>query len=234
MAESAVSLQTGRSNNLRETESLLQCDQEAPTSTRPCHCRPRYQARRVRSKGAVLVIVWSLLTWACSTASVANVEVIFQSTPDSEIINGVVTAVLYVFAGWLADVYFGRYKVMKVSIWVMWLGSVGGTLLLMIHLLSPHSALKYISVVVAYIGTAIGSSGLMVNTIPFGTDQMLGASSEEISAFIHWFVWAMYTGMASGYIVVNSVYCTSMGDDQASLVHVHALCCSSFLTCSLF
>ena len=70
----------------------------------------------MRSKGAVLVIVWSLLTWACSTASVANVEVIFQSTRDSEIINGVVTAVLYVFAGWLADVYFGRYKVMKVSI----------------------------------------------------------------------------------------------------------------------
>ena len=164
------------------------------------------------------MIVWSLLTWVCSTASVANVEVIFQSTPDSEIINGVVTAVLYVFAGWLADVYFGRYKVMKVSIWVMWLGSVGGTLLLMILLLSPHSALKYISVVVAYIGTAIGSSGLMVNTIPFGTDQMLGASSEEISAFIHWFVWAMYTGMASGYIVVNSLHCTSMGDDQASLV----------------
>ena len=82
----------------------------------------------MRSKGAVLVIVWSLLTWACSTASVANVEVIFQSTPDSEIINGVVTAVLYVFAGWLADVYFGRYKVMKVSIWIMWLGNVCGTL----------------------------------------------------------------------------------------------------------
>ena len=54
---------------------------------------------------------------------------------------------------------------MKVSIWVMWLGSVGGTLLLVIHLLSPHSALKYVSVVVAYIATAIGSSGLMVNTI---------------------------------------------------------------------
>ena len=84
------------------------------------------------------MIVWSLLTWACSTASVANVEVIFQTT--AEIMNGV--AVLYLLAGWLADVYFGRYKVMKVSIVVMWLGSVCGTLLLMIHLLSPDDALK--------------------------------------------------------------------------------------------
>ena len=65
----------------------------------------------------------------------------------------------------------------------------------MIHLLSPHDVLKYFSVVVAYIATAIGSSGLIINAIPFGTDQMLEASSEEISSFnyslvclgyVHW------------------------------------------------
>ena len=33
-----------------------------------------------------------------------------------EIVDGVVAGVLVVFAGWLVDVYFGRYKVMKVSI----------------------------------------------------------------------------------------------------------------------
>ena len=73
----------------------------------------------MRSKGAVLVIVWSLLTWACNT--IVNADVIFQSSV-FEIINGLGTAVLYLFAGWLADVYFGRYKVIKVSIWVMWWG----------------------------------------------------------------------------------------------------------------
>ena len=35
-------------------------------------------------------------------------------------------SVFLVFAGWLADVYFGRYKVMKVSIWVMWWGVLVG------------------------------------------------------------------------------------------------------------
>ena len=229
MAESALSLQTVTPNNLRETESLLQCDQEAPTSTRPCHCGQKYRARRVRSKGAVLVIVWSLLTWACST--IVNADVIFQSSV-FQIINGLGTAVLYLFAGWLADVYFGRYKVMKVSIWIMWLGNVCGTLLLMIQFLSPHDILKYVSIVVAYIAAAIGSSGLIINAIPFGTDQMLGASSEEISAFIHWFVWAMYIGMASGYFVVNGLHCTGMGDDQASLVSMlFAVAVSSIALC---
>ena len=230
-SESTVCLGAVIPNNRKETENLLPCDQEAPTSTRPCHCRQRYRARRVRSKGAVLVIVWSLLTWACSIASSVNVDVIFQSSV-YKIINGLGIAVLYLFAGWLADVYFGRYKVMKVSIWVMWLGSVCGTLLLMILLLSPHNILKYISVVVAYIGTAIGSSGMMVNAIPFGTDQMLGASSEEISAFIHWFVWAMYTGIGTGYFVVNGLHCTGMGDDQASLVSMlFAVAVSSITLC---
>ena len=189
-SESAVCLQfTVRPNTRKETDSLLPHDHEATDPIPSCHCKLGYQARKVRSKGAVLVIVWSMLTWACHYTSV-NVEVVSQFIGffNFGIVFGVVMAVLYIFAGWLADVYFGRYKVMKISILVMWLGSVGSTLLLLIHLLSPHDVLKYISVVVAYIGTAIGWSGLMVNAIPFGTDQMLGASSDEISAFIHWFV----------------------------------------------
>ena len=167
-----------------------------------------------------MVIVWSLLTWVCSSASV-NIDssVISESMGvfNFGVAAGVVEAVLYVFAGWLADVYVGRYKVMKVSIWFMWMGSVGGTLLLMIHLLSPHDALKYVSVVVAYACAIIGSTGLIVNVVPFGTDQMLGASSEEISGFVHWFVWAYYTGQGSGYMV-SILSCTVMEGDQTILV----------------
>ena len=114
----------------------------------------------------------------------------------------------------------------------MWWGSVGGSLLLVIHSLSSVDALKYITIVVAYIGTAIGLSGFIVNAVPFGTDQMLGASSEEISSFIHWFVWAMYTGIASGYFVVNSLHCTGMEDDQAILVSMlFAVAVSSVALC---
>ena len=125
MAKNQDCLQTNVSE-LRETDSLLLHDQQATTLIPSCHCTPRYQARRVRSKGAVLVLTWNLLASACP-----KVDLTFQPIGvfNFEIINGVVTAVLFLFAGFLADVYFGRYKVMKVSIWVMWLGSVGNTLL---------------------------------------------------------------------------------------------------------
>ena len=123
MAESTVCLQNS------EADSLLPFDQEATTSIPSCNCGPGYRPRIVRSKGAVLVIVWSLLTWACHFASLkvdSSVISKFMGVFNFGIVTGVVEAVLYVFAGWLADVYVGRYKVMKASIWVMWLGSVGG------------------------------------------------------------------------------------------------------------
>ena len=217
MARNTDCLQT-ESLHASERDSLLPFDQEATTSIPSFPCRPGYRARRVRSKGAVLVIIWYLLASACAQSVVFIVQTIttFIGGYNFETVNGVVSALLMVFAGWLADVYFGRYKVMKVSIWIMWLGSVGGTLLLVIYSLSSVDALKYFSIVVAYACVTIGSSGLSVNAIPFGTDQMLGASSEIISAFIHWFVWAMYTGRASGHIV-NFLPCIGMGDDQTCL-----------------
>ena len=227
MARNLDCLQT-ESLHPSETDSLLPFDQEATTSIPSCCCRPGYRAKRLRSKGAVLVLMWNLLASACS-----NVEMIFQPIGmfNFEIMSGVVTAVLFLFAGWLADVYFGRYKVMKVSIWFMWLGSVGGTLLLMIYLLSPHDVLKYVSIVVAYACVTIGSTGLIVNAVPFGTDQMLGASSDEISAFVHWSVWAYYTGQASGHMV-NSLSCTGMRDDQTSLISmIFVVAVSSIALC---
>ena len=232
MARNLDCLQT-ESLHPSETDSLPPFDQEATTSIPSCCCRPGYRARRVRSKGAVLVIIWKLLASACITSVRFSVYTKITSIGgyNFETVNGVVSAVLLVFAGWLTDVYFGRYKVMRVSIWFMWLGSVCGTLLLMIYSLSPHNALKYISVIIAYACVTIGLSGLNVNVIPFGTDQILGASSEEISAFIHWFVWSMYTGIASGYMV-NFLPCTGMGDDQSVLVSMlFAVAVSSVSLC---
>ena len=187
----------------------------------------------MRSKGAVLVLVWTFLTWYCSS----SVGTLFQSVVDMpfgfEVLDGVTTAALYLLAGWLADVYFGRYKVIRASILLIWLGSVLGTLLLVIHLLHPPStdALKYVSAVVAYVCVTAGSSGLIVNAVSFGTDQMPGASSDEISAFIHWFAWAVYTGIASSDLTsLNS--CCGLNFDESFLVSMlFAVAISSVALC---
>ena len=213
--ESGVSLQTPS-----EVDSLLAPNEDATTTTSSFHCKLRYRARRVRSKGAVLVLAWSFLPFCCSSSVYTFLQSVVQMPLFGfGVLDGVATAALYLLAGWLADVYFGRYKVIRASILLIWLGSVVGTLLLVIHLLHPPStdALKYVSAVVAYVCVTAGSSGLIVNAISFGTDQLPGASSDEISAFIHWFVWAVYTGVASR-VLINLVSCIGLNDDEANLV----------------
>ena len=63
------------------------------------------------------MIIWNLLVSACLTSVRFSVYSKITSI-------GGYNSVFLVFAGWLADVYFERYRVMKVSIWVMWWGSV--------------------------------------------------------------------------------------------------------------
>ena len=112
---------------------------------------------------------------------------------------------LYPVAGWIADAKVGRYKVIRFSLFLMWLGSV---FLLLIALLkysvaySPdmkESNVNYrygkirvaalLLAILAYILNAVGIAGFHTNIIPFGLDQMEDGSTEQHSAFIHWYYW---------------------------------------------
>jgi len=214
-SEPGISLQTPR-----ETDNLLPPNKDDTSIIPPFHCKLGYRVRRVRSKGAVLVLVWSFLAYMCSSIVDELIQSLGPFKFKAIIVGGLgVTAALYLLAGWLADVYFGRYKVIRASLLLIWLGGVFGTLLLVIHLfhLLNTDALKYISAVATYVCVTTGSSGLIVNAVPFGTDQMQGASSEEISAFIHWFTWTVYTGMASGSIL-DLISCSGLKGNETNLL----------------
>ena len=74
----------------------------------------RYQIRRVKSKGAVLVLAISYL--------VISIFYFLATSVDHPVYQvwlipfGITTAV----AGWLTDAFIGRYKVICCSIWIMW------------------------------------------------------------------------------------------------------------------
>lgn len=107
---------------------------------------------------------------------------------------------LYPLAGWLADVYCGRYKVIRTSIMLMWIAIVatGGTMVA-VHIFSQsralHTAAYYgifpLFLVVMYVGMA----GLKPNLVVFGIDQLQESSSEEINAFIAWYGWVEVFGL---------------------------------------
>lgn len=177
---------------------------------------PLYNFRRVKGAGVLFVLLWNLLIFSYQTSALGNLVDLVRggigggtsSGDDGDpwnrsfvaaLLQDCLPKLLYPFAGWLADAKLGRYKVMRYSLWMMWVGSV---LLILTSILrytlemlvmpDKHDLVLKCTLpvyVVIYLVNVMGTAGYHVNVIPFGIDQMEGASGEEISSFIHWYYW---------------------------------------------
>ena len=98
-------------------------------------------------------------------------------------------------AGWIADVRFGRYRVIKLSMWIMWaalmLATVSSVLMKTVDSYTSEIH-RYVNGVL-WITIAIGFGGFLANVIQFGMDQLHDSSSEEMTSFIVWCVWTYYS-----------------------------------------
>lgn len=115
---------------------------------------------------------------------------------------------LYPLAGWIADVYIGRYKAIRHSILLMWVTMTITTMLMALH--RYHNDSQILSDIVndgvyplALFMMNIGLAGFKANIIPFGTDQLMDAPSNQQSAYIHWFVWTLFVSVAlDTYVII--------------------------------
>ena len=166
-----------------------------------CSCRYRW----INSKGGLMVLVWNLLVFSYQYEIA---EDIFRLMPgyngwepwvkmSAALGVGIsLPLLLYPLAGWLADTKLGRYKVMKISLWIMW----GASITLLIYLILKYNYtyknvsedrrnVLLIPVAVVYCMNVIGLAGFQANIIPFGIDQMEHGSAEQYISFIHWYYW---------------------------------------------
>ncbi len=97
--------------------------------------------------------------------------------------------------GWLADGYFGRYRFMRLSIYVLW---ICGIFYVMSEIFKNSSLLekghKIINVVgIIFLAALMVSFGAyQVNAVMFGVDQLIDSSSQDISSYISWYVWVYF------------------------------------------
>ena len=184
------------SNSLGSEKGSILLWQLRQTSTQQKQCC--YWVSRVRSKGAILVLIWTLLT---AGSYFSAIELSTQGLPTfmSEfpmVVSAIILALCCPIASWLADAYFGRYKLMCVGLWIMWVGNLVIGLAQITELEVPNVSkpLHHSTVVIATVVLTIGFAVFIVNLIPFGTDQMPEASGKEMSTFIHWLVCVLYAG----------------------------------------
>ena len=163
-------------------------------------CNLSYQIRKLKNKGAIIILVWNFFMVSASEYLIAYVQI-----PGGASIGTVALGFTLPFAGWLADIRFGRYKVIHWSMWIMWIASMLATVISVVSLLvdNENKIFQKISVVM-FVIVAIGFGGYQANIIQFGLDQLQDASSTEITAFIHWYVWTYVSSRAVFKLVIHA------------------------------
>ena len=108
--------------------------------------------------------------------------------------------------GWLADAYFGRYRVIRFGMWTMWFGAMMNGFSFVIgkvFLIYGSHGDPWVSFACRVIMGA-GLGAFQANIIQFGIDQLMDAPSTEVKSFISWYT---ITTFSSGFTVYFSSYC---------------------------
>ena len=140
--------------------------------------------RGFRNKGALLVLIWNFsayLTFSYPFSNNLNVQLGFLAS-----------MLLYPIAGWLADVHFGRYTVIKYSIWIMWCSAVISNVWILVKHYIHNRVVLYTMEILLNGAGFVGLAGFQSNAIQFGVDQLADASSSEISSYISWYTWIFF------------------------------------------
>ncbi len=177
-----------------------------------------------RSKAAFMILIWNVIvsmTYAAVIVGAMAIPLILLKMAPYVVVNYIVIGVyagiallqilFYPLGGLLADVFYGRHKIMLGSFFHIGSGYLFLVVLGMIWLTS-HNA-KEIVIVTACIGTLValllitGFTGFQANAVQFGLDQLLEASSEELSVFLHWYVWTDDVGTLLSHLIGAIIVC---------------------------
>ena len=180
---------------------LYHCTRTKMLDITYCNCNSFCQIRKLKNKGALIVLIWNYLVTTLFYDLASHVPEFDHK------LYFVVCCFTLPFAGWLADVYLGRYKVIRWSVWIMWVASVLATVSSVVaQIVNSYQHFHTNILLVLHVIASVGLGGFWANMIPFGLDQLQDASTTEITAFISWFIW---TCMSGGIIIDFAYTCTN-------------------------
>ena len=159
-------------------------------------CKFTYRPRHFKNKGATLLLVANFF--------VLTIVNIVPITLKSEYFLPLLFLTMPI-AGWLSDVYFGRYKVIYWSVWIMWIASILAAVSSTVAQLVSSYDNSRASSIILFVLLAfqfIGLGAYQANILQLGLDQLYDASTNEIISFISWY----FCSLVLGYLTSNYVY----------------------------
>ncbi len=191
----------------------------------------------IKSKAGLMILFWTALMsfiygGFLNPEVMINVMNLFGLTENTVLACGVyavfaIWLLFYPLAGYLADVRYGRYKVVRCSMCTMWCGVttfivVGGIVNAVIGPIMLTRSLDslYWSLAISlgvidgvlgfiyFLSLWIAFAGFLANVIQFGVDQLTDSPSRDSFLFIHWFLFTLYIGICFGKLVWSSANAT--------------------------
>ena len=133
----------------------------------------------------VLVVLW----WTLSSLTVLAYP--GYTNDNILMITTAVSVVSFPVSGVLADVFFSRYKVVRYSLRLLFATTVAYNLLLVINNYIHLAHLQVFKVIIG-IFNSVALSGTLANVLALGVDQLVDASSSQLSTYISWNAWIFF------------------------------------------
>ena len=171
-------------------------------------CRKAYHRYFFVSKALYLVLLLNTLFSAALygvTSEVLKI-IIGPEFARNLVIHGV-TRLLFPVAGHVADTYAGRHNVIRFSFWTAWVGFATMGISFSTDSFDDHinTTNRFVILPISFMLLSISYVCFMSSIIPFGMDQLQGASHVHYRSFFYWWYWTLNLGV----IVVNvPQYCT--------------------------
>ena len=165
--------------------------------------------------GAYLTIIYTVLlhfTFIGTSSLAINIVNTFTKTI-AMLIQGLVF-ISYPLIGLLADIKLTRYGMICLSCWVLLIGHATASVEFIIggvtNLISSPSYdyktdIILASIILSYVIAIVGKGMFESTVIQFGTDQMIEASSAQLSVFTHWYYWSLYIGNLCINVIVFGI-----------------------------
>ena len=173
----------------------------------------KYRVRWFSSKGAFLVLLWTLLISITLFSLSTHFVKIVHSNPIKWLSYCLVLTVVVAapLSGWLADAKFGNYKVFRVGAVLLFIATVMNCLFLILEKMvlegNNINVLHFVYVLLKLFFLIVGGCACVVTALPLGLDQMPDASSSSIASYIAWFVCSLYIGGFIGEIFLLFLNC---------------------------
>ena len=174
----------------------------------------------LRSRTAFLILFWNIIVGivygSLQVAIIAgSIGLNMKTIKKVQIITAglagiaVIQILLFPLGGLLADIWQGRYRIIhfsfvKITIGLLLLSTCYA--LTIYHVNYPY-ALKVTLPLLCSVILSLGFAGFQSNAIQFGLEQLQDSSSQELSIFLHWYVWTSSMGEMIAKILGSLLTC---------------------------